>query len=1180
MQRQWTDGQRNAIYATGGSVLVSAAAGSGKTAVLVERVIQMITRRENPIDADRLLVVTFTKDAAAEMKQRISAELSRLLKNDPLNPQLLNQSRLLHTASISTIDSFCGSLVREYFHTLGVAADFRIADSGELELLKAAAMDAAFEAFHAGGTSEFAALLDAFAGKNGDAKLRETALRVAEFLDTQPFPEQWLCDMYSGYGERRVSRSVWGKIMTEYAAPAVSHAVNLTENSIKLAADADEKLGDKLRVILEDDLAGYTHIQQALGGESWDGIVTAIHGFSPVRFSVPRGYADDPIKLAVAANRDAAKKALNKLKTYFCRTEAEAHDELCDLQGLVGTLFDLVRRYLAELRAVKQKKNVLTFSDVELLTVQLLAVPDENGGYIKTEQGHEVSARYDAVIVDEFQDVNDVQNLIFNCVSTNENNLFAVGDVKQSIYGFRQAKPQIFIDRRKSYKRFDADAPDYPATIILDKNFRSRSEVCDTVNFIFSRLMTRDSAQMDYNADEQLNVGATYDDTDKCGTEFSIIEKSAFDEEDSAVLEARYIARRIREIMSDGSTVTKGEEQRQPTYGDFAIMLRSARGRAQTMVNTLRDLGIPAFCEEKESAFDSIEVKLLLNLLRVIDNPARDIPLLSVLCSPMFGFTPDELARLRAGNRRTTLYAALCQYAQTDQKAADFLSVLKNLRNLSCVASVDELVGMAIEASSLAAVTAAVRAGDASMKNLNLIRHYARAYEDSGAKTLSDFIFFIDRLTDSGAELPASPSADADSLNGVRVLSIHKSKGLEFPFCFLAGAAKRFNKTDLHADVLIDSVAGLGIKRRDGVCRYNTLPRLAVEIEIERAEIAEELRVLYVALTRAREKLMIVGSKSNAEKYISDTAAQLLFGSIIEPYTVTGAKSPLDWLTLTALANPSSRAQMLGGADQITLRGSYPRWSFRLIDDEAQLPVSHTITVDRSVEAEQDDGTDYAALLRANLEFEYPDSERITLPQKVSASQIAHGKSGDYFEKVIAVPGFLSGKDTTATERGTAHHVFMQYCDFTAARSDIDAETDRLLSQGFLTERQASVIDKRALSGLLHSELFDRIIRSERVYREERFTAYVTPAMLYDEYDGQATDAKIIMQGAVDLAFVENGRLVIVDYKTDRVRDISKLAQLYRRQLELYREAMRQSLETEVSDCIICSVALGQYISV
>ena len=1179
MSREWTEQQLNAITATGGSVLVSAAAGSGKTAVLVERVIRMITATENAVDADRLLVVTFTRDAAAEMKQRIAQTLAAMLRDDPLNPQLLRQSKLLHTASICTIDSFCGDLVKEYFHTLGVAADYRIADQSELELLKAAAMDAAMENFYNAGQKDFAALLDAFAGKGGDKNLRDTVFKIHSFLETQPFPEKWLDNMLQSYGERNVTASLWGKIIIDYAIPAVAHCVNVCENSILQLQAADEKLRDKLLPLIEDDLAYFQLLQEKLLGHSWNSIVQTVERFAPATLRAPRGYTEDAVKLAVAANRNQVKDVMKRLQKYFCRTEEEAGVEFAELQELVRVLFALTRQYMAELDALKRKKNVLTFSDTELLTVQLLAVPGSDGGYEKTAQGEEVSRRYDAVIVDEFQDVNDVQNLIFNCVSRNEENLFTVGDVKQCIYGFRQAKPQIFVGRKERYARYHADNPQFPATIILDKNFRSREEVCDTVNFIFSRLMTKETAQMDYTRDEYLHVGFPYQAAAGCETELAVIDSSAFEEAENIELEATYIARRIREIMSSDFLVTDGVDRRRPTYGDFAVMLRSAKNSAAAVVNTLRRNGIPAYSEEKESAFDTLEVKIMLNLLRVIDNPASDIPLLSVLCSPIYGFTPDDLAQIRAKNRYTSLYAALEAFQQESPKVSSFLAQLKQLRACACVTTVDELIGRVLEQTSLGAITCAVSGGEIPLKNLNLLRHFARGYASNGGKTLSDFVFYINRLLDNGVELPSAAGTDAEALNGVRVLSIHKSKGLEYPFCFLAGTAKRFNKMDLNADVLIDNVAGLGIKRKAGVCRYNTLPRLAVEIEIERNELSEELRILYVALTRAREKLIIVGALAKAEKYIDDMLSKLMFGTIIDPYTITGAKKILDWITLCALVNPSSRKSMCSGAEQITLRDSYPSWQFRFIHTQEQL--LSTADSDELLQAQDIPTvteTDYAQLLSWHLSFRYSNAAATTLPQKVSASQIAHQDSSDYFERIIAKPKFLSREHSAAVERGSAHHLFLQYCDFTRARQDITAELQRLKQEGALSEQQASLVDIDSLSRLLQSALFDRVIASPHIYREERFTVKIHPALIDTAYPD--TEDEIVMQGAVDLAFEEDGQLVIVDYKTDRVRDIQKLAALYQKQLTLYREAMRQSLEMEVKECLICSIALNDSIRV
>lgn len=1180
MDRQWTTQQKNAIFATDGSVLVSAAAGSGKTAVLVERVINLITRSENSIDVDRMLIVTFTRAAAAEMRERISKAINKLLENDPYNPNLLKQKQLLYTASISTIDSFCSDIVREYFHSLGVSRDFRIADEGELDVLRKTALDNAFNTFYSSDSDEFIALLDAFSSKTGDVNLREAVLKICTFLSTQPFSEKWLDDMLSNYAENSVAESIWGKIIIEYSKTTVHHAINLTQNSLKILEN-DDKLHKSFAPKIEDDLVFLENLLKKLYSNSWNDICSTALSFTAARLTPPKGYKDNPLKVAVAANRDEVKSAIKSVQFYFNNSEEEIVSEMRELQGLVSTLFDLVREYLREFDALKSKKNILSFSDIELLTVKLLAEPLDDT-YQKTSVAFEISNRYDAVIVDEFQDVNDVQDLIFKCVSREENNIFVVGDVKQSIYGFRQAKPQIFIDRKDSYEKYDEKNPAYPATIILDKNFRSRKEVCDTVNFIFSNLMTKQSAQMDYTKDEMLNVGASYPDSSDCDFEISLIEKSIFEDYDSAEIEARFIAKKIHKMMNSGFVVKDGDTQRKATYGDFAVILRSIKNTAQTYVKTLIDNGIPAFSENKENSFEAKEVKIILNLLRVIDNPALDIPLLSVMCSPIYGFTPDELSQIRADNRYSNLYTAVNNYSSKSEKTKEFLTQLEQMKNYSYTCSVDELIGKIYDTTAIGAITAAVKGGEAPTRNLDLLRIYARSFESNGYKTLSDFISYIDKLVENGTQLPAA-SADSDSLNSVRVLSIHASKGLEFPVCFLADTAKQFNKTDLKSDVLIDSIAGLGIKKREGICRYNTLPRLAVEIEIAQNEIAEELRVLYVAMTRAKEKLIAVGSKKNAEKYLSNLYSKIVFGNIIEPFTVVRSSGISDWLLLCALVHPSlddQRKRINPSAESVTHTITSP-WHFKVIDKEEYIFGKTDDTPQQSKEifesVTKNDVFDYAELLKTNLSFKYKNSDIMNLPQKVSASQISHSDS-DYFEKVLTKPSFLNKETAAAVDRGTAHHKFLQYCNFLNAKESINSEIVRLKNIGLLSEKQTDLIDREKMKNLLDSELVNRIIKSPIVYREEQFSAKLKSSQIFDECENSGTGAEIIVQGAVDVAFEENGNLVIVDYKTDRIKDISKLTELYKKQLEIYKLAMEQSTEMTVSECIICSVHLGKYI--
>lgn len=1192
----WTDQQRNAIYATDGSVLVSAAAGSGKTAVLVERVIKLITREENPIDVDRLLIVTFTRAAASEMRQRLSDKLSDLLQEDPYNPNLLRQKQLLYNASISTIDSFCSNIVREYFHTLNINSDFRNAEDSELSILENQALDISFEDFYKQDGDDFINLVNAFSSKGGDVKLREIVLKVCEFLATQPFPEKWLDDMIDNYGDKPIAETIWGRILIDYSSSTAMHAVNLIENSIKIVSE-ENALCEKLIPVFEDDLAFIQKLQEKLLNCSWDEIKQHIYSFAPPQLRAPKGYTEHPIKKAAAKNRDEVKELIKELKSIFIWSEEEAKQEIREVKLLTETLFELVRDYLNNLSDLKQKKNILSFADIESLTVKLLAEPCKDT-YKKTEQADEISSRYDAVMVDEFQDVNDVQDLIFKCVSNEENNLFVVGDVKQSIYGFRQAKPEIFINRKNVYNRYDKDNPRYPATIVLDMNFRSRNEVCDAVNFIFSRLMSKESAQMDYTNDERLNVGAKYDPSNKCGFEIAMIDKNAFDEDDNAVLEARFIANKIRKMMSEGFTVTEKKGERKATYGDFAVIIRSPKKTASTYVKVLSDYGIPAFSDNKNNFFDAQEIKVILNLLRVINNPTLDIPLLSVMCSPIFGFTPDELAQMRAGSRYLSLYASVIGYSEKSYKAKSFLKELEKLRNLSYVCGIDELIGRIYDETAFLAITSAVSKDFEPEKNLNLLREYARSFENNGYKTLSDFIQFIDKMAENETALPAS-SPGEEGINGVKVLSIHSSKGLEYPVCFIADTAHEFNKEEINkSDVLLDSHAGLGIKKTENFCRYNTLPMLAVRKEIEKNNIAEEIRVLYVALTRAREKLIIVSTKNDVWKYLESQYSKIVMDKIIEPYTVSRSKCISDWITLCALVHPSLnnlRKSIDPASAHIFNDGNTLDWQFEIInkfsddkqnDENISCEAGDTETniisdIQKLTESVLPPDDDLLKnMLNRNISFEYPNKAIMNLPQKVSASQIAHEQNSSYFERILTKPKFLKDKAVSAVEKGTAHHCFLEYCDFSKAREDVSAEIDRLYSLNLIDDIQRNLIDSAKLSVLLHNKIFDRIIKSEKVMREEQFFAKVSPSVVYDEYKDMQTDCNIILQGAVDLAFVEDDMLVIVDYKTDKVSDMQKLKDLYSKQLELYKSAMSQSTGLKVKECVICSVWLDDCISI
>lgn len=1207
----WTENQIDAIESTGGSVLVSAAAGSGKTSVLSERVIRLITREDNPVPADRLLIVTFTKDAAAEMKQRINEKLNNLIEREP-SEELLKQKQRFYNATVSTIDSFCSSLVREYFHQLGISSDFRVADESEHSLIRRRAMDDTFTQFYESKSPEFRELVRAFLYKNGDSRLRTCVSKLSTFLECVPFPQEWLNERVKDYEITDFTGSVWGKTILSGALDTVRYLIEITQEAIELARN-DKDLSTRYLEPFEEGLERFRELESAVEASDWDGagrLLFSAHMFDSLK-TMPRnnGIRERTI---FKAHKENIKKYFDNLRETFRLTKEELNSQCAMTKPLISELLSVVSVYEEKLRELKNKKNILYFSDVSHLAVNLLAeYSPDSPDYTKTPLSFEIASRFDAVIVDEYQDINDVQDLIFNCVS-NGSNLFVVGDVKQSIYTFRQTRPKLFTGRRDRYHRYNRENPEYPATIILDKNFRSRSQVCDTVNYIFSHIMTYKTADMDYTEDEYLYVGADYPESDRCETEIALIDnnevaksilgivdppgkpskkKYKLDEatgETSVSAETRYIANRIKSMIDSGFCVTeKGGITRPAQFRDFAILMRSPGGGgkfkqkdgerkgAAEIVRLLSMYGVPAYCEQSESFFDNREIKLLLNMLRVIDNPINDIPLLSVLMSPLYGFTPDDMASLRANKRKGSLYNALKSSESENPKAAAFLRELSRLRQYASSRTVDELLSKLYELTVITEITGALN-GATAASNLRLMRVYAVSFEANGYKSLSDFIGYIDRLIARKESLPSAPILDASAANRVRVLSIHKSKGLEFPVCFLIDTAHGFNEEDFRGSILIDSESGVGVRFNKELLTVDTAARKAIILKKKHDMTADEMRLLYVALTRAKEKLIITSSVDYASHWL-DRALIGTENGEVNPFLVSSASSMLEWVLYSAAVNPKIRAVMSGEEPVVA---EAPDLSFKVIKSIDELSVD----IADSAEAEKAEKTaepniDYAEILRRNLAFTYRNEALVNLPQKVSASQIAHSRSTE-FDTVLAVPKFIENRDLSATERGTAHHEFLRYCDFSRARENVRSEIDRLVSKNLITQKQADCIDTEALAKILANPFFERVINSPAVYREKKFTVEVAPSLIDESYSEASDSAGCIMQGSVDLAFEEGGKLFVVDYKTDRVTDPQSLADRYSKQLRLYESAMKLTLKKEIGGLYIYSLHLNQLIDI
>ena len=1175
MNRNWTPGQLDAIRARGGTLLVSAAAGSGKTAVLVQRAIERITDEKNPTDADRLLVVTFTKAAAAEMRGRISEELSRLLEADPFNTRLQRQQLLLSRSHISTVDSFCSDLVRQNFYKLGIPPDVRVLDDSEISVLRAEAAGETLEEFYEKDDAVFYAFVESFASGRDDAAVAGTVGRLYDFVRSHPFPKRWLAEKAALYeSSAATSETVWGKTILSFAADAAEYSEALLRDAVSLMAD-DEAVSKAYGEAFRGDLAGIGALREAISAGDWDRVMRLSGNFEWQKLKPLRGRSDDPLKNRVSAARKEAKATVSKIASLFGDSDRQCREDIARLCPVVKKLFEVTMRFSELLSKKKKERSAADFSDLEHWALDLLVRETENG-YERTPVAEELAGQFDEIMVDEYQDTNETQDLIFTAVSRDGGNLFMVGDVKQSIYRFRQAMPQIFLHKRAEFPLYDRTKDQYPACVVLDRNFRSRAGVTDAVNFVFSQLMSRQAGELDYTDEEKLVPQASYPPSpDDVSAELDVIDLSASEEDKDVIsAESRRIAELIYGMMDGTPRITEQGKLRPAGYRDFCVLLRSANRPAHEYVRELTALGIPAWADTAGGFFDTYEAGIALSLLQAVDNPIQDIPLLSVMMSPVYGFTADDMAKIRMTERNGRLYPAVVLAAQEgNAKAADFLRQIEGFRTLAASMPSDRLIRTVFEKTGLFEMVQAMPNGELRLANLRLLLQYAKNYETSGYNGLTGFLRFLGRLRRNNGDLSAAASL-TESANVVRVMSIHHSKGLEFPVCIVAGCAHRFNRES--PSVLLHPELGLGARLKDetGV-RYNTMPRDAVSLELTRDDMSEELRVLYVAMTRAKEKLVLVATLRDAEKTLSRLAMKITPGKRIQPYVVRSASSIADWLLLCALRHPDGHElRSLAGASDDIVVPSEEKWGIQLFRQEEK--------------AEQTEEPEPIPAAKPNPELEkqiadqisyrYPYAPLSGICAKAAASELA-GKRFEARYAATSRPAFLGEKGLTPAERGTALHAFLQFADYQAAAADLQGELKRLTEEKFITPEQAAAVDPEQAKVFFASDLMKRIAASGRYEREVRFTEEIPAGKINPELPAPMSEEGVVVQGAADLLFEEGGELVLVDFKTDRVSEAAALWERYRSQLQIYRDAFEKSTGKRVKECILYSFSMNRTVT-
>lgn len=1183
-ERKWTPAQQNCIDARGGSVLVSAAAGSGKTSVLVERVIRRITDPQHPTDIDRLLIVTFTKAAAAEMKQRLAARLSEFIAADPENTRLQRQQMLLPTAAISTIDGFCTAFLREHFDACGISPRFGIAEGATATMLQNEALEETLEVFYAGGEDGFLQLSDLLNGRRDDAGVKNAVLSTYNFIQAQAFPHRWLKEACTVPTDMPLSDTVWGQWIRRFAAEHLGFLAQMAAKAVSGVAGLEgaEAYCDRLRAdvaVLER-----TALILADATNDWDTCIRALVAAVPDRLPGTKGIDKsytEPIKAVWSTVRDDLRKKLTPL---FGDSEETEKAALAATAPKLAALCALIEAFDERYSTKKQERQLLDFSDLEHLTLELLC--DEQTGQ-PTPLAKEVATQYAEILVDEFQDTNAVQDTIFRMLNNEDNACFFVGDVKQSIYGFRQAMPEIFMAKKAAFVPFDG--VNYPAYITLGENFRSRREVTGAVNFVFDQLMTPAFCRIDYTGGEGLiPANTTYPAAD-AQTEILLLD-NPFSEKVCAsdILEARIIAARIRELTENGSVTEKGA-LRPVKYSDICILLRSRGSHAAALAAELNRLGIPTATDVGTAFFAANEVQTALALLRTVDNPLRDIPLAALLLSPVGGFSADDLAAVRivakaASEKRPSLYAALLSAANSDtlpaalrERIQQFLHTLRRQRRLAVSMTADTLLTRLLEETGMLSAAAAASDGEQRVANLRELIKLARTYEQNGFRGLSAFVRYIDRMETEKGDLATVPLTAGEG-NAVSVMTIHGSKGLEFPIVFMAHLFGEFNREASRQPLLLHGDAGAAITGYDpeAMTSCRTVSQNGVLTATRYTAFAEELRVLYVAMTRAKEKLITVFVRKNLPARLQKLATFQPSGNTMDTPRMLAMSSPGDWLLAAFLRHPDANLLRCLAAqpDIETLPCDTPLACREYAPDALADAAPQAESAADSVPEQT-----LVDTLKERLSFTYPFAALSAIPVKIAASELAHRETDTAF---IATrrPAFLSEGGLTPAERGTAMHTFMQFAEYAAAAQNAEAEADRLYEQGFLTASQREALDLMRIRRFFDSPLYARMCAADALQREYAFTVPLAVTAFDPTLPPALEKENLVVQGIADCLFEEDGALVIVDYKTDRVKDPAALAALYQKQLDIYSTALTQTLGKPVKETLLYSFYLDQAVKV
>lgn len=1182
MSVKWTKEQEKVINLRNRSLLVSAAAGSGKTAVLVQRIISMVTDETDPLDIDRLLVVTFTNAAAAEMRERVGAAIENALEQDPYNQHLQRQLTLVHNAQITTIDSFCIRILRDHFHKIDLEPGFRIADEGELKLLREDVCEAVLEDFYQKADPEFLRFADSYSGAKNDLQIKEMILKLYNYAESYPWPKEWLetcVQQYEAANEAELEEKSWIRDFLSYLNVRVEDLITAQEKLLELTQEPDGPY--MYEASIADDLRQLENLRKCEHFSQWQAAISAIDFKNIGRSGKYEGSVAK--KDVVMSGRKRMKDQIDKWKKTIFATMLEVQlERLTQTSKMVQMLVTLTQAFSDRFQEEKQKKNMLDFSDVEHNALRVLVNPETKE---LTETALEYQQQYREVMIDEYQDSNYVQETLLTAVSGVKNgneNLFMVGDVKQSIYRFRLARPELFMDK---YHRFSTEESSQQR-IDLHRNFRSRREVVEAVNDIFYPLMEKNLGNVAYDAEAALYAGAVYPDyenADCCKPELLLVpsQESGMERREQ---EAAAVAGRIRELVET-------QEIPEITYKDIVLLLRSMSGWAETYQKVFEQEGIPLIVASKTGYFSATEVQTVLSLLRVLDNPYQDIPLAAVMKSYFGKFSSEELAQIRSEYPGMPFYQCVEQMLPVSEKIIAFQEMLQKFRQRIPYTPIHRLLQEILDETGYRNYVAALPAGEQRRANLDMLMEKAVAYEQTSYHGLFHFIRYIDRLMKYDVDYGEAEIV-SEQENAVRLMSIHKSKGLEFPVVFVCGMGKQFNEQDLNSNMIFHPEFGIGLKWFDCEKRTkaNTLIHQIFAMEAKKENLGEELRVLYVALTRAKEKLILAGTcKLPEEGQYSGFSRE----EKVPFSTRYDAKSYWDWvIPVLGMENPDYR---------------YVIWDEARMQQEEQRKLQDTALEHRTLlEALQNVSETELAQLKETFSWEYAWKEEGAHKQKVSVSELKHrameersesaeqtlNTAQPLFPDEIAtpyVPRFVQEvKENAGALYGTMVHRFLECLDFAGLPDFADEkqglyfvkqQIDALCALGRMQEADAKRLNWKQLLGFLQSDTAKRMRAAAEQGALEREKPFVMSVPANLVWEDSRPEEDVLIQGIIDVFWEEADGIVLLDYKTDHVDNAQELGRRYKKQLELYADALsRFSDEKPVKEILIYSFALAETI--